>query len=194
MLGRYGWINMTEKFPNTEQSRNLWAPWRMEYINTLGESGAKGGCFLCRDRDEPANDAENLVLFRGRESFVVMNRFPYSSGHCLVSPLAHVGELGDLSDPARLEIMQLLCDTQTILAQTLRCDGFNVGINIGRCAGAGLPGHLHIHLVPRWAADANFMSVLAGIRVIPQTLPQMRDQILRTAQSLGLPKSSHIAT
>jgi ATP adenylyltransferase len=176
------------EFPNTEQSRNLWAPWRMEYINTLDETGPKGGaCFLCRYRDQPSNDAENLVLFRGRQSFVVMNRFPYASGHCLVSPFAHVGELGDLGDDARLEIMKLLCDTQAVLAQTLRCDGFNVGINIGRCAGAGLPGHLHVHLVPRWAADTNFMSVLGGVRVIPQTLPQLRDQILQTAGELNRP-------
>ncbi|MCL2701441.1 MAG: HIT domain-containing protein [Phycisphaerae bacterium] len=179
---------MTKEFPNTEQSRNLWAPWRMEYIASLDETGPKdGGCFLCRYRDDPASDAEHLVLFRGRESFVVMNRYPYSSGHCLVSPFAHVGELGDLGDAARLEVMRLLCDTQTVLAQTLRCDGFNVGINIGRCAGAGLPGHLHIHIVPRWAGDTNFMSVLGGVRVMPQTLSPMREQILRTAEALGLP-------
>jgi len=163
----------------------------MEYINTLDEKGPKGGaCFLCRYRDEPDADAENLVLFRGRQSFVVMNRFPYASGHCLVSPFAHVGELGDLGDAARLEVVRLLCDTQTVLAQTLRCDGFNVGMNIGRCAGAGLPGHLHIHLVPRWAGDTNFMSVLGGVRVIPQTLAQLREQILRTASELQLPQAN----
>ena len=178
-------------FRNTEQSRNLWAPWRMEYINTLDGKGPKdGGCFLCRYRDDPASDAENLVLFRGRQSFVVMNRFPYASGHCLVAPLAHVGELGDLNDEAMLEIMRLLRDTQAVLAQSLRCEGFNVGVNIGRCAGAGLPGHLHVHLVPRWSGDTNFMSVLGGVRVIPQTLETLRDQFLQTAGDLGLPRTT----
>ena len=178
---------MSDESASTERNRNLWAPWRMAYIDTLSDAVPKDGCFLCRYREDPADDATNLVLFRGAKAFVVMNRFPYSSGHCLVAPYIHVAGMEDLDEPTMLEIMLLLRDTQAVLGQTLHCEGFNVGINIGRCAGAGLPGHLHMHIVPRWGGDTNFMSVLGAVRVMPQTLEQLYDQILAAAENLGVP-------
>lgn len=171
---------------STERSRNLWAPWRMEYIDSLA-GPEDDGCFLCRYREHPENDEANLVLWRGSETFVVMNRFPYSGGHALIAPLQHVSDLGRFSDSLLLELMHMVRDTQEILAQTVNSHGFNVGINSGRCAGAGLPDHLHIHVVPRWPGDTNFMTVFAGTRVIPTTLGKLYKQLQETARRLGLP-------
>ena len=144
-----------------ERHRNLWAPWRMQYIDAL--SDAEGGCFLCRYRDAPADDERNLVLWRGRRTFAVLNRFPYTGGHLMVG------------------------DVQRVLAKTVRAQGFNIGINVGRCAGAGLPGHLHVHIVPRWEGDTNFMSVFGGARVIPQALETLYAQLRRAAEKMNLP-------
>ena len=172
--------------PKPIRHRNLWAPWRMEYIDSLANEDA--GCFLCRDRDHPADDRQQLVLWRGEHSFVVLNRFPYTSGHLLVAPLAHQATLGELDDPTLLEIQHHLVHTQELLSQAIRAQGFNVGINVGRCAGAGLPGHLHYHIVPRWNGDTNFMPVFAGVRVIPQSLTDLYDHLQAESDRLGLPR------
>ncbi len=174
---------MTSDENSTERSRNLWAPWRMEYIGALNETG--DDCFLCRYRDRPAEDVEQLVLWRRGEVMVVMNRFPYTGGHLLIAPTAHVGRLHDLSEPTTAEMMRSLRDCQDVLTEVLGPDGFNVGINLGRCAGAGLPGHLHMHIVPRWNGDTNFMSVLGDVRVIPQALSELYDQLRQGAEKLG---------
>jgi ATP adenylyltransferase len=149
----------------------IWAPWRMQYIDAGKDAprAAEAGCFLCRYRDE-SDDAGNLVLLRGEAALVVMNRFPYNNGHLLVAPLAHKGALGDLDDGELLECMQLLQRLTALFEKLLTPDGFNIGLNLGRAAGAGLPGHLHWHLVPRWVGDTNFMPVLADVDVIPQSL------------------------
>ncbi len=156
----------------------------MEYIDGLADND---GCFLCRCRDQTAQDAANLVLWRGRRCFAVLNRFPYTGGHSLVAPLDHLGELSELDDPAMLEMVQMLRDLQRVLSEALHAQGFNIGINFGRCAGAGLPGHLHVHLVPRWAGDTNFMPVLADQTIIPVALEKLHDQLRQTARKLNLP-------
>jgi len=158
----------------------------MEYIESLREED--GGCFLCAAAGDPSADDENLVIWRGRGSFAVLNRFPYTGGHSLVSPLRHVGDLGDLDEPTVLEMMLMVRDVQRALAKALSAHGFNVGINIGRCAGAGLPGHLHVHVVPRWNGDTNFMPVFGGVRVIPTTLARLLEEVRQAGRHLGLPK------
>ena len=166
--------------------RNIWAPWRMEYIESLG--GEVKGCFLCDHRDQADRDAENFVLFRGRDSYALLNRFPYTGGHALIAPYAHVANLDGLDAPSLVEIMRFARDLQAIMAKALRAQGFNIGINIGRCAGAGLPGHLHLHVVPRWNGDTNFMPLLGGARVIPVALSRLREELLAAAEEMKLPK------
>ena len=182
---------MSEESHSTERKRNLWAPWRMEYIDGLGESAAVGegdGCFLCRYRDQADRDADNLVLWRGAHCLAVMNRFPYTGGHTMVAPLAHVADLGELPPAGMVEMLSMVRDLQTLLGDVVRAQGFNVGMNIGRCAGAGLPGHLHVHVVPRWSGDTNFMAVLGEARVIPQALDELYGQLRLASERLGLPR------
>lgn len=167
-----------------EGQENLWAPWRMEYIEALGQRDE--GCFLCRARDNPAADEADFVLWRGPRTLVILNRFPYSSGHTLVAPLVHAAEPEELPDDVLLELMQQARDAKRALHAALGAQGFNIGINLGRCAGAGLPGHLHVHVVPRWGGDTNFMPVLGGVKVIPQALAETRRVILNAAAELGL--------
>jgi ATP adenylyltransferase len=152
----------------TEFSKNLWAPWRMEYIGQVNEP--KGGCFLCRAKDAPQDDEKNFVLLRGEKCFVILNRFPYSNGHLLIAPYSHTGNLDAVDDETMLEMMQVLRKMRHLLGKAVNAEGFNVGINLGHCAGAGLPDHLHMHIVPRWSGDTNFMSVLDGVRVIPEAI------------------------
>ena len=170
---------------NPTPPAHLWAPWRMEYIETL--SGPKEECFLCRALRETERDRENLLLKRGRRTLAVLNRFPYTGGHCLVAPRDHVAALSDLDSETLTEIMETLRDLTEALTEALRPNGFNVGFNLGRCAGAGLPGHLHAHIVPRWEGDTNFMPVLGNVRVIPEFLDQTREKILQAAAKLNLP-------
>ena len=170
---------------STERNTNLWAPWRMEYIDSLG--GKEGGCFLCRYREAPADqDARNLVLARLERSLVVLNRFPYTGGHAMVAPLEHVAQLGELETATLVEMMQAVRDLQAVMERALKAQGFNIGLNVGRCAGAGLPGHLHIHVVPRWPGDTNFMAALGQVRVIPQSLEDTYAAMRRAADELGL--------
>ena len=178
----------SDKLPPEAGSSNIWAPWRIEYIQSL--AGDDDSCFLCRYRDEPSKDSESLLLWRGRECFAVMNRFPYTGGHMLVAPLEHVAGLEDLTGAAMCEMMEMVRDLQSALTRAIGAHGFNVGMNIGRCAGAGLPGHLHLHVVPRWNGDTNFMSVLGDIRVIPQALTQLYEQLQEVSAELELPKLS----
>jgi len=116
-----------------------------------------------------------------------MNKFPYTAGHLLVAPAEHVGDLPALATEVLAEIMELARDCTVLLAETIGAEGFNVGINVGRCAGAGLPGHLHLHIVPRWRADTNFMAVLGDVRVIPESLTRLRRKLLEKADELKLP-------
>jgi ATP adenylyltransferase len=141
------------------------AGWRMEYIEK--EDG--GDCIFC-ERVEGGRDEENLIVRRGKTVFVLMNRYPYTTGHLMVAPYRHVGSMSDLTGEEACEIMDLLAWSERVLRQALNPDGFNVGMNIGRCAGAGYPGHVHVHVVPRWEGDTNFMPVLTESKILPETL------------------------
>ncbi len=176
---------MTDETP-CNGNRNIWAPWRIEYIESLGKGD--DGCFLCRYRDNPADDVANLVLWRTERCMAVMNRFPYTGGHSLIVPLEHVPGLDDIDPETMGEMMMMARDLQLALGKAIGAEGFNVGINIGRCAGAGLPGHLHMHVVPRWGGDTNFMAVCGDVRVIPQALDKLYECIMQAACQLGLPK------
>ncbi len=153
----------------SETGRPLWAPWRMQYIESLSAEDP-GGCFLCRYRDRPADDARNHVLARGKSVMTLLNRFPYSSGHVLVAPYGHRAGPEDFSADELLEMMTAVRDAKRALQAALGAGGFNIGANLGRCAGAGLPDHMHWHVVPRWDGDTNFMPVLADVKVMPDAL------------------------
>jgi ATP adenylyltransferase len=157
----------------------LWAPWRLAYVATAAKDGDahEAGCFLCRYRDDPQHDAENFVISRGEYTLTVLNRFPYNNGHVLVAPLAHKAALDDLNDGELLGCMHELRRLAATYAGILQADGFNIGLNLGRAAGAGLPGHLHWHLVPRWDGDTNFMTVVDDVRVISQSLSALYDML-----------------
>ena len=148
----------------------LWAPWRMPYMKKAVKPPRDSDCFFCDYARAPRSDRKNLVLLRGKTAFVVMNRYPYTGGHVLVAPLSHKGELGSLAAPERTELLDLLVRMEASLRKTLRPHGFNVGLNLGRAAGAGVPGHLHFHIVPRWVGDVNFMTSVSDVRVIPEAL------------------------
>ena len=176
---------MSEEPHDQARIRNIWAPWRTEYIRSLADH-QDDDCFLCRDRDEPDRDRENLVLWRRSRCLAVLNRFPYTGGHALVAPLDHAGDLAAIDAPTMLEMMEMLRDLQVVLGEGLGAHGFNIGINVGRCAGAGLPGHLHAHIVPRWDGDTNFMSVFDQVRLIPMSLEAIYDALADAAGRLGI--------
>lgn len=150
----------------------LWAPWRIRYI--LGPKDK--GCFLCA-KPSDADDRQNLVLVREPTCFALLNAYPYNPGHLLVAPYKHTGEMDDLGEDELAALMLLTRRCQRILRQAMKPDGFNVGINLGQCAGAGLPGHLHIHIVPRWNGDTNYMPVTADTHVLPQALEELWDSL-----------------
>jgi len=144
--------------------KNLWAPWRADYIL----SPKAGECVFCLGG--PAEDAERQVLYRGCECFVIMNKYPYSNGHLMVAPYAHVSELVALPENTLTELILLVRRSASVLKKHFLAQGMNIGINIGEAAGAGVSDHLHCHLVPRWTGDSNFMTVFADVRTISQHL------------------------
>ncbi len=148
--------------------QRLWAPWRLQYVTAADSTP---GCFLCVKQAEN-RDAENLILLRGVRVFALLNLFPYNTGHVLVAPYAHGGDLGALDAEPAMEMTALTQRLVRALGAEYRPDGFNVGMNLGRVAGAGLPDHLHMHIVPRWGGDTNFMTVTGETKVMPETLDQ----------------------
>lgn len=149
----------------TEQ---LWAPWRLKYIEGADKSP---GCIFCDfPRQGEADDAQNLIVYRGSHSFIILNAFPYSNGHLMVVPFRHTETLESYSDAELLDVMRLTRLSRRLLIAAFKPDGFNLGVNMGRVAGAGIADHLHWHIVPRWNGDTNFMPVLADVRVIPESL------------------------
>ncbi len=166
------------------ERENLWAPWRIPYIRELHKNE---GCFLCHDLAHPQEDAENLVLWRTGKSLVVLNRFPYNNGHLLIAPARHIADFDETTDKEMLELVKLVRESQRALSMTINPCGFNVGLNFGRCAGAGLPGHLHVHVVPRWDGDTNFMCVCTDTRVISQSLLDLLAELKRVSAEHGLP-------
>ena len=145
---------------------HLWSPWRMEYIDNHEK---EDGCVFCIAQSK-ADGAENLIAFRGKLAYVILNRYPYTSGHLMVVPYEHKANLEDLGSEIRAEVMELTARCMTALREIYKPQGFNMGANIGSAAGAGVLGHVHIHIVPRWAGDTNFMSTLGDTRVLPEAL------------------------
>ena len=147
--------------------KQLWAPWRLEYIRQADELP---GCIFCEPEEE-------LVVHRGELALVLLNRFPYASGHLMIAPSRHVGALGELTDEEALEIHRLAERAIAALAETYAPQGYNLGWNLGRVAGAGVVDHVHLHVVPRWSGDTNFMPVLADVKVLPEHLTETRDRL-----------------
>jgi ATP adenylyltransferase len=153
-------------------TERLWAPWRMEYIESAkDEPSDDAECFLCAKPDE-GDDERALILARAHAAYVVLNAYPYNPGHVMVAPFRHVGELETLTDEELMDSSHLLQATVRVLKEAMAPHGFNAGLNLGRVAGAGVPGHLHWHVVPRWSGDTNFMPVLGEVRVLPESLVQ----------------------
>jgi ATP adenylyltransferase len=154
--------------------QQLWAPWRIRYI--LGDR--ETGCFLCRAPQSP-DDAKILILLRGKTGFIMLNAYPYNAGHLLISPYKHTGDLDDLAESELNELTALIVRAKQILTRAMKPHGFNVGLNLGRTAGAGILDHVHWHIVPRWDGDVNFMPVTADTRVIPQALDELLTELRR---------------
>lgn len=165
----------------------LWAPWRMTYISTI--AGRSEGCFLCEAPRNP-DERSALVLFKGKYSFIILNKYPYNTGHLMIAPYRHVASIEDLTEEEMREIGLLLKASVEALRAVYRPEGFNIGINIGDVAGAGVPGHIHVHVVPRWKGDANYITVVGGTKVISQTLEdtydRLRPEVQRAAMKYGV--------
>jgi ATP adenylyltransferase len=144
--------------------KTLWAPWRIEYITGEKEEG----CIFC-NKPQEGKDNENLILYKGETSFIIMNRYPYSNGHLMVVPYKHTNSMSELNDSERLELMNLTTKCIEIL-DIMKPDGFNVGMNLGTAGGAGIDDHLHFHIVPRWNGDTNFMPLIGDVKVMPEYL------------------------
>jgi ATP adenylyltransferase len=152
----------------------LWSPWRSQYIGTFKESEKKEeeSCFFCEAIKSGIESIETLIVHKGKSCIVIMNKFPYNSGHLLIAPIKHTGSLVELSTDELNEIMSLQVTSASILQTLYKPHGFNIGANIGRAAGAGVPGHLHYHILPRWNGDTNFMPIIAETKVLSQSLDE----------------------
>ncbi len=150
----------------------LWSPWRMEYIQKAGGKG----CIFC-EKPRERRDKSNLILARSRYCFMMLNLYPYNSGHLMIAPYRHVGEIQRLSEAEALDMFRLLRAAVEALSKSYSPSGYNIGLNIGRASGAGIPGHLHLHIVPRWVGDTNFMPVTADTKVIPESLESSYNRI-----------------
>ncbi len=150
--------------------RRLWAPWRQEYItSTVRKRWGSQRCLFCEKARSRA-DARSQVLIRGDKAFSLLNRYPYSNGHLMIAPYRHVDSLEAVHEEEWLDLLRLANDGMARLKRVMKPEGFNLGVNLGRVSGAGIPGHLHLHIVPRWSGDTNFMPVLAHTKVISQSL------------------------
>jgi len=168
----------------TLENKNLWAPWRINYVQGLDQST---GCFICHNLDNPRDDDKNLVLWRTDTSIVILNRFPYNNGHLLIAPARHIGDIDDANEQELLEMFKLVRESQKALSLALKPHGFNVGMNFGRCAGAGLPDHLHVHVVPRWDGDTNFMNICSDTDLISQSLTELLEILKKVSKETNLP-------
>ena len=160
--------------------KHLWSPWRMAYIE---EHGKEPGCLFCRQLAQ-TDGPENLILHRGHLAFVILNRFPYTSGHLMIAPFAHKASLELLDSPTLTELIALTATSLTLLRRVYGAQAFNIGVNIGEAAGAGVVDHVHVHVVPRWRGDTNFMTTTAETRVIPTSLEAAYERLLEGWQAL----------
>jgi ATP adenylyltransferase len=168
------------------QQPPLFTPWRMPYIRGLADP--PGECFLCA-AGATANAQQRrarIVLWTTPLSLVMLNLYPYTNGHLLVAPKTHKAEFEELTQAEQTDLQVQTTRGITLLKRAMSPQGFNLGVNLGRCAGAGLPGHVHQHIVPRWGGDTNFMSIVGEVRVVPSTLPQLYDELLRVAEEIKL--------
>ena len=154
----------------------IYAPWRYKYIKEAISNNSDDGCLFC-EAVKKQNDKENLILYRGEQVYVMINKYPYNNGHLMVIPYRHVPDIDKLNDEENLEAMKFLGYSIKVLKDKFSAEGFNIGINIGRIAGAGIAGHIHFHIVPRWSGDTNFMPVLADTKVISQGLEESWDML-----------------
>ena len=166
----------------SSRNRNLWTPWRMDYI--LSKTASFPGCIFDQAPDQPLS-ADHLILRRDALSVILLNRFPYANGHLLLAPSRHVADITELTDQEEQLLTKRLRQAVAILRRHLRPDGFNIGLNLGEVAGAGLADHLHYHIVPRWHGDHNFITVTADIRTIPQHIDHTFSQLLADFQELS---------
>ena len=162
------------------EGQSLFAPWRIEYIRSL-EKPDGDACFLCAAAAATTDTdrRQRLILWTTEHTLVVMNRYPYTNGHLLIAPRAHKANLEDLTEAEGLDMHRQSTLAVQLLKRAVSAQGFNLGINLGRCAGAGLPGHVHQHVVPRWSGDTNFMSVVGDVRVVPQAMSQLYEELMR---------------
>jgi ATP adenylyltransferase len=153
----------------------LWSPWRFRYVS---QANAPRGCVFCEiSAAEHSRDRENLLLYRARSNFILLNRFPYTTGHSMVIPYAHVASLEEVEPATLVETMELARRMQSALRDCYHPEGYNLGINMGKCAGAGVADHLHLHLLPRWTGDSNFMTPIGETRVLPEDLLTTYDKL-----------------
>ncbi|HOP48050.1 MAG TPA: HIT domain-containing protein [Desulfobacteraceae bacterium] len=152
----------------------IWAPWRMEYIVSDQKADK---CIFCPGESRD-NDEERLILFVGQYTMIMMNRFPYINGHLLVSPVRHVSDLSALSRKETFDLLDMVSKSVKVLKKVMSPEGFNIGLNLGRVAGAGIDSHIHFHIVPRWGGDTNYMSVLAEVRVIPEHIKNTYNKLM----------------
>lgn len=167
-------------FPR-EHLESLWAPWRVEYFaleRPLGDFFAEAA--------QSSDDAAHLVVLRRKSGFLMMNRYPYSAGHLMAVPYRKTADLAALADQEKLELWSLADDARRLLTDVVRAQGFNIGLNLGACAGAGVADHLHLHIVPRWEGDGNFMATIGGTRVIPEGLEPVYAKLLAAKAKFGL--------
>lgn len=162
-------------------AERLWAPWRFAYIE---KPSSAGECIFV-DLPAQSDDRANLLLFRGRTAFVMLNAYPYTNGHLMVAPYRHTASIADLTDDELLEINQLVAKSVRWITEAYRPDGFNIGANLGSAAGAGIPTHVHWHIVPRWAGDTNFMTTVGEVRVLPQSLQESYDKLREAVERVG---------
>jgi ATP adenylyltransferase len=149
----------------------LWSPWRHSYISSVGSGQSENqDCIFCVAQASPGNDEKHFVLHRASHNFIILNLYPYVSGHLMIAPYAHLGEFYSAPKETTDEMMDLAKHCQRALREVYRPDGFNLGINLGRAAGAGIAGHIHMHIMPRWVGDTNFMTTVAETRVLPEDL------------------------
>jgi len=164
--------------------KNLWAPWRIGYVQGLAE---KNECFICKNVGTPQDDDNNLVLWRTKNCITILNRFPYNNGHLLVAPARHIPDLAQAGEEELLEMIKLVREAQKALSLAIKPHGFNVGVNFGKCAGAGLPEHIHIHIVPRWNGDTNFVRTCSDTYLISQSVAELLTLLKETSAKNGLP-------
>jgi len=151
----------------------IWAPWRIEYIQMEKSTG----CILC-EKPKQKKDALNYILYRGEKNFIILNSYPYNPGHLMIAPYRHVANLDELTEEERHEHFEIVSRSVRVLRQVFSPGGFNIGINLGKAAGAGIDDHVHTHVVPRWQGDTNFMPVLVDIRVLPEALAETYQKLL----------------